>query len=136
MALFTDVVTIITKVPLNKWLWDFFSFETSEFGGYQFVVMRGVQWSEVLKRVNSNGVVAVHRELTVTFPQDVYKYINFDIFDEEMSIFLGEIKEEIADEKGKRLSDLLRKYPKSGLVKLVRDNSNRDFLKHVKVVVE
>ena len=121
MALFTDTVTIYQRISDIEW---------------KQTVAKGVQWSEVEKRVNSNGVIAVHRELTITFPQGVYEQINFDIFNEQTGIFYGEIKEEIIDEKGKRLSDLLKKYPKSGLVKVVRDNSNRDFLKHVKVVVE
>ena len=121
MALFTDTVTIYQKISDTEW---------------KRVVVNGVQWSEVAKRVNSNGVITVHKELTITFPQGAYEQINFDIFNEQTGIFYGEITEEIADEKGKRLSDLLKKYPKSGLVKIVRDNSNRDFLKHVKVVVE
>ena len=121
MALFTDVVTIYQKISDIEW---------------KQAVVKGVQWSEVAKRVNSNGVITVHRELTITFPKDVYEAIDFNIFNEETGIFYGKINEEIADVKGRRLSDLLKKYPKGGIVKVVRDNSNRDLLKHVKVVVE
>lgn len=121
MALFTDVITIYQKISDTEW---------------KHTVVKGVQWSEVSKRVSSDGVILVHRELTITFPQGVYEQIEFNIFDEETGVFYGEIKDEIIDEKGKRLSDLLKKYPKSGLVNLVRNNSNRDFLKHVKVVLK
>ena len=37
--------------------------------------------------------------------------------------------------KGSRLSDLLAAHPKSGIIRSVNDNSNRDLLKNIKVVV-
>ena len=54
---------------------------------------------------------------------------------EEDGIVFGAVEEVVTGEKGSRLSDLMKKYPKSGLIKSVNDNSNRDFLKNIKVVV-
>lgn len=47
----------------------------------------------------------------------------------------GSIEDVVEDVKGSRISDLMKKYPKSGLVKSVNDNSNRDMLPNIKVVV-
>lgn len=135
-ALFTDTVTVITTVPLEEWLWDTFSFETGEIGGYQVVIIDGVQWSDKKNRINDNGKVSIERYATVTFPKKVYEHINFEKLDEETSVFFGRMEEEIADVKGKRLSDLLQRYPKSGIVKTVNDNSNRYMLPNVKVVLD
>ena len=135
-ALFTDTVTVITRVPAENWLWDTFAFEISEIGGYQLVSIGGVQWSAKEEKVNNNGRVSIRKYAAVTFPKGVYENINFDLLDEEFSIFYGHMTEVPVDEKGKRLSDLLGKYPKSGLVKSVNDNSNRTMLPHVKVVLE
>ena len=135
-ALFTDTITVITRVPLEEWLWDTFYFESSEIGGYQVVIIEGVQWSDRKNRVNSDGKVSVERYATVTFPRNTYEYINFEKMDEEMSIFFGRMEEEIVDVKGKRLSDWLQKYPKSGIVKTINDNSNRAMLPNIKVVLD
>ena len=47
----------------------------------------------------------------------------------------GAVEDVVEDAKGKRISDLMKKYPKSGIIQSVNDNSNRDFGKNVKVVV-
>ena len=135
MALFTDTITIITQVPADEWLWDTFCFEISEIGGYQIVVIEGVQWSDKTEKVIQNGIVSLNKYASVTFPEGVYEHINFEMTDEEMSIFFGKVVADIRDEKGYRVSDLLKKYSKSGLIKSVNDNTNRTFLKNIKVVV-
>ena len=48
---------------------------------------------------------------------------------------MGELTEEVTSTKGSRLSDLLATYPKGGIIRQVNDNSNRDLLKNIKVVV-
>jgi hypothetical protein len=135
-ALFTDTVTVITLVPLDEWLWDTFSFETSEIGGYQVVIIPGVQWSDERNRTNADGKVSIESNATITFPKEVYKHVNFERIDEETSVFFGRMEEEISDVKGHRLSDLLKRYPKSGIVKMVKDNTNRYMLPNVKVVLD
>ena len=135
MPLFTDTITIISQVSADKWLWDTFCFETAEIGGYQVVTIKGVQWSDKVEKTNHNGIVSLKKYANITFPQGVYEHINFDMLDEEMSIFFGEPEVDIRDEKGHRISDFLEKYPKSGLIMAVNDNTNRSFLKNVKVVV-
>lgn len=121
---------------MEEWLWDTFSFERSEIGGYQVVIIDCVQWADKKSRVNNDGKVSIERYATVTFPKKVYEHINFEKLDEETSVFFGRMEEEIADIKGKRLSDLLQRYPKSGIVKMVNDNSNRTMLPHIKVVLD
>ena len=61
--------------------------------------------------------------------------IDLKTFTEEDAIFLGELTEEVTSTKGSRLSDLLATYPKGGIIRQVNDNSNRDLLKNIKVVV-
>ena len=48
---------------------------------------------------------------------------------------LGAVDDAVCDVKGQRISDLRKKYPKSGLIQSVNDNSGRNFLKNIKVVV-
>ena len=55
---------------------------------------------------------------------------------EEDCIVNGVVNDVIEDVIGKRVSDLLEKYPKSGLIKAVNDNSNRTMLPNVKVVLD
>ena len=135
MAMVTDTITIVTTVPTEKWLWDQFCFERSEIGGYQVVTVSGVQWKSKIERVNENGVVKFIKYASITLPEGVYENFIFDMLDESMAVFLGTLDEDLRDEKGYRVSDYLKKYQKSGLIRSISDNSNRDYLKHVKVVV-
>lgn len=120
-ALFTDTVTIYNKLPDEKW---------------KITVVNGVQWSDKLDRANENGKVSVAHSTTVTFPYPTYKDLVLDSSNEEDCIVYGVVEDVIEDVKGSRISDLLKKYPKSGLIKAVNDNSNRTMLPNIKVVLD
>ena len=120
-ALFTDTVTIYNKISDNEW---------------KRTVVEDVQWSDHTDRTNENGKVSVAHSTTVTFPKPTYKGLVLDSSNEEDCIVYGEVKDVIEDVKGKRISDLLEKYPKSGLIKVVNDNSNRAMLPNIKVVLD
>ena len=65
----------------------------------------------------------------------VYDGLVLSTSNEEDCIVFGEVEDIVEDVKGKRISDLMKKYPKSGIIRSVNDNSNRDFCKNIKVVV-
>lgn len=119
-ALFTDTVTIYNKISDTEW---------------KRTVVRGVQWSDKTEKQNNNGKISVARYVSITFPQGTYEDLMLDSSKEEDCIVHGAIDDVIEDVKGKRISDLMEKYPKSGLIKSVNDNSNRDMLPNIKVVV-
>ena len=98
--------------------------------------MEEVQWSEHADRVNENGNVSVAHSTSVTFPKPTYEGLVLDSSNEEDCIVYGEIYDVIEDVKGRRVSDLLEKYPRSGLIKSVNDNSNRTMLPNIKVVLD
>ena len=120
MAMFTDAVTIYNKVSDTEW---------------QRTVVRGVQWSDKADKQNGDGKISVARYASITFPRGTYEKLNLSAYREGDCIIYGEVNDVITGEKGCRVSDLLKKYPKSGTIQSVNDNSNRDFLKNVKVVV-
>lgn len=120
MALFTDTVTIYNKISDAEW---------------SRTVVEGVQWSDKTEKQNDNGKISVARYASVTFPEGTYEGLTLDSSKEEDCIVFGAVEDVVEDVKGKRISDLMKKYPKSGLIKSVNDNSNRDFLKNIKVVV-
>lgn len=119
MAHFTDKITIYQKRS----------------GSYSRTVVDGVQWSDTTDKTLATGRLTTAKSATVTFPEAVLNLVDFSAFTEEDAIFLGELDDEIATEKGHRLSDLLAAHPKSGIIRSVNDNSNRDLLKNIKVVV-
>lgn len=121
MALFTDTVTVYNKISDTEW---------------ERTVVKGVQWSDKSEKVNNDGKVNVVKQVSVTFPKPTYEGLVLDSTNEEDCIVLGIIEDEIEDVKGKRITDLMKKHPKSGLIKSVNDNSNRTMLPHVKVVLE
>ena len=92
----------------------------------------GVQWSDKDEVVNVDGRVHVSKYVSITFFDGTYQGLDLPKFTEEDAIFYGKINEEVVNGK---ISVLLRKYPKSGLIKSVADNSNRDYLKNIKVVL-
>ena len=47
----------------------------------------------------------------------------------------GDVSDVVNTITGSTLKDLLKKYEKSGRIKSVNDNSNRDFLPNIKVVL-
>lgn len=100
------------------------------------IVVEGVQWSENTDRTNNNGQVSVAHSVTVTFPKPTFIGLVLDSSNEEDCIVFGEVTDVVADIKGCRISDLLKKYPKSGLIKSVNDNSNRAMLPNIKVVLD
>ena len=120
-ALFTDTVTIYNKISDTEW---------------KRTVVEDVQWSDNTDRVNINGKVSVAHSTSVTFPKPTFEGLVLDSSNEEDCIVYGAIDDVIEDVKGKRISDLLEKYPKSGLIKAVNDNSNRTMLPNIKVVLD
>lgn len=120
MALFTDTVTIYNKMSDSEW---------------KRTVVNGVQWTDKTEKQNDGGKISVARYATITFPEPVYNGLILNSANEEDCIVFGMIEDVVTDIKGQRISDLLKKYPKSGLIKSVNDNTNRTFLKNIKVVV-
>lgn len=120
MGLFTDTVTVYNKISDAEW---------------KRTVVEGVQWSDKNDKQNDNGKISVARYASVTFHEGTYEDLVLNSSNEEDCIILGAVEDVVEDVKGKRISDLLEKYPKSGLIKSVNDNSNRTFLKNIKVVV-
>jgi len=81
------------------------------------------------------GRVSVGHYANITFPEGTYDGLILNAANEEDAIFYGEIDAVIEDIKGHRITDIMKQYPKSGRIKSVNDNSNRDFLKNIKVVI-
>ena len=120
MGLFNDTVTIYQK---------------QEDETYKATVLSGVQWSDVTDKSLATGKLTLSKSANITIPEDKISMVDLARYTEEDAIFFGEIQEEITEDKGSRLSDLLAKYPKSGIIRTVNDNSNRDRLKNIKVVI-
>ena len=120
ISLFTDIVTIYNKISDTEW---------------KRIVVKGVQWADKTEKKNENGKISVARYVSVTFPKGTYEDLELNSYQEEDCIIYGTIEDTVTDIKGQRITDLLKKYPKSGLIKSVNDNSNRDFVKHIKVVL-
>lgn len=120
MALFTDTVTL---------------FQKKNDGSYKRTVVDGVMWVDTVEKNLVTGKLVVAKSISVTFPEETLDLIDLSTYSEEDAIFFGAIVAEISGEKGQRLSDLMRVNPKSGIIRSVNDNSNRDFLKNIKVVV-
>lgn len=119
MAMFTDTVTIYNKISDSEW---------------KRTVVEGVQWSDKTDKKNENGKISVARCAVITFPEGTYEDLVLKVAEEDCIIF-GVVQDIVTGEKDNRISDLLEKYAKSGLIQSVNDNSNRDFLKNIKVVV-
>ena len=124
MGLFNDTVTVFNKriVADGPPVWD-------------RTVVKNVQWSDKDKKNEVSGRISVGHYANVTFPKETYKGLILNAANEEDAIFYGEIDAVIEDVKGHRLADVMKQYPKSGRIKSVNDNSNRDLLKHIKVVI-
>lgn len=120
MAMFTDTITLFHKICDGEW---------------DVIVVEGVQWSDKSEKKNENGKLSVVRYAQITFPEGTYEDLSLCPENSEDCIVYGEVKEIVSDVKGSRISDLMKKYPKSGLIKSVNDNSNMDMLKNIKVVV-
>ena len=120
MALFTDTVTIYNKISDTEW---------------KRTVVEGVQWSDKTERKNENGKISVARYASITFPDGTYDGLALSSSNDEDCIVFGVVDDTVEDVKGKRISDLMEKYPRSGIIQSINDNSNRDFCKNIKVVV-
>lgn len=119
MAHFTDTVTIYQKSG-NTWT---------------RTVIPGVQWSDVVDKSLAVGRLTLSKSANITFPEAVLSQIDLSTYCEEDAIFYGEIEGTPTTTSGNRLSDFLKAHPRSGIIRTVNDNSNRDFLKNIKVVV-
>lgn len=97
-------------------------------------VITGVQWSDKYEKNESNGKVSIARYAKITFPEGTYDNIELSPAREEDAIVYGEVIDTVTEARGSRLSDLLEKYPRSGRIKSVNDNTNRR-LPNIKVVV-
>ena len=121
MALFTDTVTIYNKISDSEW---------------KRTVVEGVQWSDKTEKQNSDGVLSVVRYASVTFPDGTYNGLVLSSSNEEDCIVYGNVDDVVDGTKGSRISDLMKRHSKSGIIRSVNDNTNRTFLKNIKVVVE
>lgn len=120
MALFTDTVTIYNKISASEW---------------ERTVVEGVQWTDKTEKQNNGGKISVAKYTQITFPEGTYEGLVLNPGNEEDCIIFGAVADIVTGEHGNRISDLLKKYPKSGRIQSVNDNSNRDFLKNVKVAI-
>lgn len=114
----TDTITVYKKSTDESWI---------------RTVVHNVQWSDHIDKTTSTGRVTMEPIATITF------FEGFDSvpapFGEEDFIVYGECVEECTTEKGSRPSDIVDANVKSGFITSVNDNSNRDHLKNIKVVV-
>ena len=123
MGLFNDTITIFNKrMDKETAVWD-------------KTVVNGVQWSDHDEKNENAGRISVGHYANITFPEGTYDGLILNAANEEDAIFYGEIDAVIEDIKGHRITDIMKQYPKSGRIKSVNDNSNRDFLKNIKVVI-
>lgn len=118
MALFTDTVTIYNK-STSSWT---------------RTVVDGVQWSDKADRINNNGKVKVDPHATITFPEGTYEGLILDPKQDEDAILFGEVTDEVTGTASHRLSDIIKRN-KGGIIQSVNDNSNRDYLRNIKVTV-
>lgn len=123
MGLFNDTVTIFNKrMDKETAVWD-------------KKVVNDVQWSDHDEKNENAGRISVVHYVNITFPEGTYDGLILNAANEEDAIFYGEIDAVIEDIKGHRITDIMKQYPKSGRIKSVNDNSNRDLLKNIKVVI-
>lgn len=120
MGLFTDTVTVYQK---------------QKSGEMTRTVLRGVQWHDKTEKSLATGRLTVQKTGIVTIPEKLIGQVDLSKFTEEDAILYGEITDEVTAEKGSRLSDLLARHQPGGIIRSVSDNSRRDLLKNIKVVV-
>lgn len=128
---FTDVVTVYKRQEQQEEVNGIISTTYT----WTRTVIEGVMWTDKSERVNNDGKISIAKYATITFPEGAFEKVDLLHTGEEDAIVYGEIEDEVTAAKGNRLSDLINKYPKSGRIKQVKDNSTRDYLKHIKVVV-
>lgn len=118
--MFDDTITLYNKISDIEW---------------QHAVVKGVQWSDKTEKQNINGKISVVRYVQITFPAGTYEGLTLQANREEDCIIYGSVEDVVTGEKGNRISDLLKRYPKSGRIQSVNDNSNKRHLKNIKVVI-
>ena len=118
--MFTDTITIYNKLSASEW---------------KVTIVKGVQWSDKSDKQNNSGKISIAKYAQVTFPEGTYEGLVLNAGNDEDCIVYGEVDDVITGEKGNRVSDLLVRHPKSGRIQSVNDNSNREFLKNIKVVI-
>lgn len=118
--MFEDTITLYNKISDIEW---------------KRTVVEGVQWSDKSDKQNNGGKISIVKYVQITFPEGTYEGLELNAGNEEDCIIYGEVEDVITGEKGNRVSDLLMRYLKSGRIKSVNDNSNRDLLKNIKVVI-
>ena len=128
MGLFDDTVTIFNKHIKTD-------LEGRNVAVWDRTVVKGVQWSDSDQKNENAGRISVAHYTTITFPEGTYDGLILNAANDEDAIFFGNIDAVIEDKKGSRVSDLMSQLPKSGRIKSVNDNSNRDLLKNIKVVI-
>lgn len=102
---------------------------------WERTVIHGVQWADHYDKQNESGKISVARYASITFPEGTYTGLVLDAAREEDAIVYGEVTDTVTGARGNRISDLLERYPKSGRIKSVNDNTNRRMLKNIKVVI-
>ena len=120
MGMFTDEITIYNKISDTEW---------------KRTEVKGVQWTEKTEKKNDNGVISIVKYVQITFPEGTFNDLSLNPASEDDCIVYGLVCDVVEDVKGHRISDLMKKYQRSGLIKSVNDNSNRRFLPNIKVVV-
>jgi hypothetical protein len=101
-------------------------------GSFTRSVVSGVQWSDKSDISNTSGRTTVTPYVEITFFEGTYAGLDLPSFSEEDAIFYGAVNDEVVDG---RISALLKSHPRSGIIKSVNDNTNRRFLKNIKVVL-
>ena len=121
-VLFTDTVTVYNKISATEW---------------RRTVIKGVQWRDKVEKNNMDGVISIVQYASVTFQRGTYEQLTLAPGAEEDCIVYGETDAGIVinGERGHRISDLLQRYPRSGIVKSVSDNTMRRHLQNKKVVL-
>ncbi len=118
----TDTVTIYKKTVVN------------DVPTWTKTVVSGVQWTDHIDKTTTTGRVSRKPYASITFfiDSDIY---DLNSFGEEDIIVYGECDAVITTVKGSRPSDVVEANVKSGFITSVNDNTNRDHLKNLKVVV-
>lgn len=116
----TDVITIYQKQNDNTW---------------KRTVKDGVQWSDHIDKTTNSGRVSRKPYATITLFDGFEELGTLVDFGEEDFIVYGECESDPTTEKGNRPSDIVSANVKSGFISSVNDNSNRNMLKNIKVVI-
>lgn len=129
LRLFNDDVTIYNKTITPD-------AETGEdIVSWKRTVVHGVQWSDQYDKETNAGRLNVSRYAMITFPKGTFEGLDINPANEEDAIVCGIVTDTVSDTKGHRISDLLKKYQKAGLIKATNDNTGRTYLPNLKVVI-